>query len=148
MSTTTPPRPHPSGRVHPRPTGSRVVTEAERKGSPEGPLLAVVRRERLGLRAQGMARTSSGSGSRPSRPSSPADRDGGVLPPVGFASLAGKRGSAPTMIPHPVLVRGPRGAPRRRCPIPPRRLEIILVALATLAMATAAARLGWGRATG
>lgn len=64
---------------------------------------------------------------------------------VGFVSLAGKRGSAPTM----VLSRASFGVRGNALPAALSYLllvgwEIILVALATLATATVAERLGWG----
>ncbi len=68
---------------------------------------------------------------------------------VGFASLAGKRGSAPTMI----LTRSSFGVRGGALPTALSYVllvgwEIILVALATLAMATVAERLGWGSGDG
>lgn len=64
---------------------------------------------------------------------------------VGFVSLAGKRGSAPTM----VLSRAAFGVRGNALPTALSYVllvgwEIILVALATLASATVAERLGWG----
>src|SRR2546423_84853 len=64
---------------------------------------------------------------------------------VGFVSLAGKRGSAPTM----VLSRAAYGVQGGKIPaalsyILPVGWERVLVALATLATATVFGRLGWG----
>ena len=64
---------------------------------------------------------------------------------VGFVSLAGKRGSAPTMI----LSRAAFGVRGNALPAALSYLllvgwEIVLVALATLATATVFGRLGWG----
>lgn len=64
---------------------------------------------------------------------------------VGFVSLAGKRGSAPTMI----LSRAAFGVRGNALPAAVSYLllvgwEIVLVALATLATATVFGRLGWG----
>lgn len=64
---------------------------------------------------------------------------------VGFVSLAGKRGSAPTL----VLSRASFGVRGNAVPSVVSYLllvgwEIVLVALATLASATVAERLGWG----
>src|SRR3982074_2826990 len=64
---------------------------------------------------------------------------------VGFVSLAGKRGSAPTM----VLSRAVSGVPGGRLPAALSYIllvgwETVLVSLATLATATVFGRLGWG----
>ena len=126
--------------------GINVIAESERKGDAARPVLAVVRGQHLGAGDQLRRRSSSASGS-PFWQATIAAVVGIVLSFAlcGVVALAGKRGSAPTM----VLSRAPFGVKGNALPtflswVLLVGWETVLVSLASLGTATVFGELGWG----